>query len=825
MTIYEEDDSPEAAAEAPRQRSVSNAAPSDLVRELLESDDMAVFPFKHVPLSKRIISPSASAHRGGPSMSHSLDHPPSAASTSESVLPQPAQRPRKKDPKLRRSLVLSSPPGLFAGLGKLSSNGTSTEESAIVSLCASIQRATPEVICSDILRGSLDLLYESSDDISSALTSIFHDPSKYRRYGGFMDKSSVNNLSLIATQINDFIARHNVFRAIVSVQARWRAHRIRAIPRPMLSSMAQRNRCAFEILNLETNHQNILRRFLDAFSARSTTKNALPAEATQILGQDFPNFVSIHAVLVSRLSALLNVSSFGGFFIAGIGKLYLAQIRTLFRAYYPEFARNCAHSENIIRSLSTDKRSLTFLHTVEKECGASVLELITEITRHVPRLTLKLQAYGSWQTLSTADYAEAVEATSVMLDVSSSIEKALSDSVPLSAWFQIRRCLKIPESSVTLAHRHYLDRRRLFKHESILPKLSISNPSPLTLVLSNGLAGKSFVQKNVRCILFDDAIFFCSLDNKSKDSLKLNAVIDLDQSAVIKPMKENVSKSKTTAVSVFADSSASTELYLALRKPNQFLLLPSDDASNLDPNPSLARQIVKVTANSIEDAQHWVSLIETAIQSRMSTRLFGLPLRTLLDRESSQVPRFITFTTGWLLKHGTSVNGIFRVNPNSIIVQNIQSELETRTNYDFLSSYNPHDVGGVFKKYLCALPTPVIPYNLYLPLIDLCRRFLEVSPAFAVQLGEMLRSPSFQIPSENYYLLRYLTGFLQEFATHSAQTQMTDQNLAIVFAPSLMYSFELSPNGGDHLSHAHFTNDIILTMIRWHSLCFSSANI
>ncbi|MDP2435811.1 MAG: hypothetical protein Q8P67_08725 [archaeon] len=744
----------------------------------------------------------------------------------------PKRSRRRRLPERRLSTVLSSPPGLFPAVLPAHSNpssstspaiSTSSELSPIALLTANIQRAAPNTVFADVFRQCLDILYERSSDIAPALASVLV-PSRYRAHCGFLDRSSLDGLSLIATQITEFIRRHKVLRAVISMQAWWRGHKIRRIPRPLLSSLAQRNRTVAEILRLEIEHQTKLERFFNGFHLphNTITRDFFGSEEEPLLGRNFPIFVAEHQRIVQRLTALIDKAAYDGLLISGVGRLYFDAVPSFFRVFYPNYARDSAQYDCLLQGFAADKKMSTILQQVKKDCGMSLSALLADIQRHVPRLTVHLQRFSSFDTLDPRDQSQALEATEAMMRVSTFIQKALSEAAPLASWLQIRRRIRIPEElSMLPSDRQLLDRKRLFIHEAIFPKISILHPSPLSLSLAGGLPVRKIVVKAVRCMLFQDALFCCSLESRSKGSLRLNAIIDLNHVTLILPAATEPSGKTAAASSVVEDapSSNSNALLGKLPKPNQMMLVPSDGGSSTDS----IKQIVRITALSPEDARPWTDLVRSAITGRRDSRLFGIPLKTILQRESSLVPNFIVFVATWILNNCASVIGLFRINPNSTVVHDIQSELEknvaSHQSFSFLSSHSPHDVAGVLKKFIYSLPTPLIPHHIYPALIELHKQHLGVSLALAEDIGVLLLNHA-NLPLENWRLMRYLAGFLNEYSRNSPQTQMTDSNLAIVLSPTVMYPPAHATSPDAQVAHVRIVNEIILTMIRWTDACF-----
>lgn len=105
-------------------------------------------------------------------------------------------------------------------------------------------------------------------------------------------------------------------------------------------------------------------------------------------------------------------------------------------------------------------------------------------------------------------------------------------------------------------------------------------------------------------------------------------------------------------------------------------------------------------------------------------------------------------------------------------------------NYDSisLSSYKTHDIAAVLRIFFREMPEPVIPFEMYEPLMEVQRNAdLERSKRV-----EAIRKIIIDLSPSSTALLCYLIGFLQDIEEHSTVNKMTVSNLAIVFGPNLI---------------------------------------
>eukprot|EP00698_Gefionella_okellyi_P005550 TRINITY_DN15058_c0_g1_i1.p1 TRINITY_DN15058_c0_g1~~TRINITY_DN15058_c0_g1_i1.p1 ORF type:complete len:1261 (-),score=433.54 TRINITY_DN15058_c0_g1_i1:71-3853(-) len=125
--------------------------------------------------------------------------------------------------------------------------------------------------------------------------------------------------------------------------------------------------------------------------------------------------------------------------------------------------------------------------------------------------------------------------------------------------------------------------------------------------------------------------------------------------------------------------------------------------------------------------------------------------------------------------------GLFRLSADPSAIQQVCAFLEAGQSDLSNMAGEPHAIACALKKYIRdESMDPLLTYDLYDEVVSLA----DVSDEMARvnRLREALKS----LPSQNGALLRYLLAFLQNVASQSASNKMNPQNLAIVFAPSML---------------------------------------
>jgi len=102
-----------------------------------------------------------------------------------------------------------------------------------------------------------------------------------------------------------------------------------------------------------------------------------------------------------------------------------------------------------------------------------------------------------------------------------------------------------------------------------------------------------------------------------------------------------------------------------------------------------------------------------------------------------------------------------------------------------------HTVASLLKSYLRELPEPLVPYDIYEPVMTIITREVPVvgERRAAMKLGDLLAS---RLSQANYNTLHYVCQFLADVADCSEDNKMNVTNLATIFAQCF-----LRPDAGD----------------------------
>lgn len=178
---------------------------------------------------------------------------------------------------------------------------------------------------------------------------------------------------------------------------------------------------------------------------------------------------------------------------------------------------------------------------------------------------------------------------------------------------------------------------------------------------------------------------------------------------------------------------------------------------------------------------------------QLKLALFGTELRALHPKHltTSGIPKVLETACSQLEVKGGEVEGIFRVPGSQNRINEMAAMYEVggdEADAISLEQESTHDVGGLFKLFLRRLPEPLCTFELYSTFVDVQEKGLG-DVEWVNQVKQLLGV----LPDLNYRIFIRLLPFFHHLTTLSGTNKMNPENLSIVFAPTLFYSRDRSP--------------------------------
>lgn len=163
--------------------------------------------------------------------------------------------------------------------------------------------------------------------------------------------------------------------------------------------------------------------------------------------------------------------------------------------------------------------------------------------------------------------------------------------------------------------------------------------------------------------------------------------------------------------------------------------------------------------------------------SKMHGRVFGEAIENV---NGGQIPDAILRLMEWIEANGLAIDGIFRLSADSTRLEWLKSAVNAGK-LDF-GQVQPTEMACLLKMYFRALPKPLIDPAVYPSLMDLDP---EKAPEAAIATLRQSILPQLSQPSQS--LLHRLMHLLSQVAANEQANRMSARNLAICWAPNLIY--------------------------------------
>lgn len=166
-------------------------------------------------------------------------------------------------------------------------------------------------------------------------------------------------------------------------------------------------------------------------------------------------------------------------------------------------------------------------------------------------------------------------------------------------------------------------------------------------------------------------------------------------------------------------------------------------------------------------------------------RLFGVDLTTLVMAHKCQIPSVVEKCINEVELRGLQSEGIYRVPGFHEDIENLKITFDSKGTAD-LSKSRVEDINSVaclLKLYFRLLPLPLIPYTS-------CKEMTEalLRTKREPEKVQIVKDHINNLPPAHYYTLRRLMFHLRRVADHKSLNKMSEENLAVIFFPTVMRS-------------------------------------
>uniref|UniRef100_A0A182UGD4 GTPase-activating protein CdGAPr n=1 Tax=Anopheles melas TaxID=34690 RepID=A0A182UGD4_9DIPT len=175
-------------------------------------------------------------------------------------------------------------------------------------------------------------------------------------------------------------------------------------------------------------------------------------------------------------------------------------------------------------------------------------------------------------------------------------------------------------------------------------------------------------------------------------------------------------------------------------------------------------------------------------------RVFSCDLGEHLLNSGQDIPMVLKCCAEFIEEYGI-VDGIYRLSGITSNIQKLRRAFDEERIPDLTHPdirQDIHAVSSLLKMYFRELPNPLCTYQLYDHFVEAIQTRLDAPTDLKLRL---IRQTVQKLPPPHYRTLKYLATHLFKIARHSANTGMTERNIAIVWAPNLLRSPALESGG------------------------------
>ncbi|XP_072351444.1 protein FAM13A isoform X3 [Scyliorhinus torazame] len=195
-------------------------------------------------------------------------------------------------------------------------------------------------------------------------------------------------------------------------------------------------------------------------------------------------------------------------------------------------------------------------------------------------------------------------------------------------------------------------------------------------------------------------------------------------------------------------------------------------------------------------------------------KVFGVSLCDLQQQGKmvDGVPLVVQHMVGYLQEYGLEQEGLFRVNGNVKVVEQLRQRYDAGEKPDLAWEADVCSVASLLKLFLRELPDSLIISSLH-------SQFMQLNQDHSgneEELQWLLR----QLPDVNYSVLKFLCHFLTQVAAAHRINRMTVYNLATVFGPNV---FHVSP-GFEGIKEQNISNKLMATLLENYDVLFENAD-
>ncbi|XP_055860364.1 N-chimaerin-like isoform X2 [Biomphalaria glabrata] len=173
-------------------------------------------------------------------------------------------------------------------------------------------------------------------------------------------------------------------------------------------------------------------------------------------------------------------------------------------------------------------------------------------------------------------------------------------------------------------------------------------------------------------------------------------------------------------------------------------------------------------------------------------RIFGGDLTTVVKAQKSLIPIVVEKCVKEIEARGMDMEGLYRLAGFHDDVEAVRMAFDKDAENTDISSSKYEDINTIcsaLKLYFRLLPIPLITCDVYKKLMEIIKtEDLTVSDQV-----KLMKEPLSSLPPAHFHTLKFMCAHLGRVVENKSKNMMSFENLAIVFAPTLLRSDDADP--------------------------------
>eukprot|EP01116_Phalansterium_solitarium_P015136 TRINITY_DN3328_c1_g1_i1.p1 TRINITY_DN3328_c1_g1~~TRINITY_DN3328_c1_g1_i1.p1 ORF type:complete len:1126 (+),score=490.30 TRINITY_DN3328_c1_g1_i1:1004-4381(+) len=211
-------------------------------------------------------------------------------------------------------------------------------------------------------------------------------------------------------------------------------------------------------------------------------------------------------------------------------------------------------------------------------------------------------------------------------------------------------------------------------------------------------------------------------------------------------------------------------------------------------------QLLTVCCTSTEEKNDWVQTLRELMAERAKYRVFGVPLKSLMENNPLEVgrsiPSFFETMTAYVNKH-IKTEGLFRLSGSVVEINNLKEQLDQGDRLCLSTVRDANNITGLMKLWLRELPDPLLTFALYDQWVAASKMSFNTEVA--------VRSLVEQLPQAHRFVLHALMELVVNIVRNADSNLMNQNNISIVLGTNILYRNNVDPyaNMSDLKSVSH----------------------